>query len=119
MTGKDLFKLAKYVGAISLICGAFYTAWPRTIGDYPPLANRDRVEEALMQLRQAVKDAGSAVTTEFITGRLFTRRSDQCAAIDEGNMRLASTIGEQIQDLRDRYLMLTGLPFELRPCIEF
>jgi hypothetical protein len=103
--------VAAFVGVFSLSS----VALPLLQSDAPPWASRRTVGETAKMVRESISD----LKADIIAARLFNYRREQCKAIRSGDMRLAATIGNQIQSTAAEYFATTGQVFDLRPCDEF
>jgi len=116
MTGKDFFKLVKIVGGIMLLSGAIYTAWPRTIGDYPPVASRERVEAAVMQLISKITDASRMAEAATVRGNILGAWRACRNAVYAGDKKGADDSGLQLAVLQEEYMKLTDGYFPTPAC---
>ena len=103
--------VAALVGIFSLSS----VALPVLQSDAPPWASIRTVGQAAMMVRDSIDD----LKADIIAARLFNYRREQCKAIRGGDMRLAATIGDQIQMTVAEYFATTGRTFDIRPCDEF
>lgn len=112
VTWKNIGIVIAAVVGLSTLSGM---ALPVLRSDPPPWASIKTVGEAAQMVRDSIKD----LKIDMLTARIFNYRREQCTAIRRGDMRLASTIGDQIRRSASEYYDLTDREFDLRPCDEF
>lgn len=108
---------------VAIIGGGFIiirAVWPWVIGDYPLLANIERVNNAKDEVRMFVREVGNDIRVDLLTGRIFNLRKEQCLEIAQhGNTRLATSIGDQIRYLVGQVEFLLNTPYQVLPCDQF
>lgn len=92
---------------------------PYRDSDKAPWAGIERVNNIEMALKQAIVNGYNSLAIDDLARRIFMDRIAHCAAIRRGDMSLANILLINIDTMREKYLVLRGLPYDLRPCSEF
>lgn len=99
----------KQIGIIAGALVALFTlgtgAMPVLQSDSPPWSGINRVS-----------DSGNRIEARIVRGNILGMWRAKCEYRRAGNIALAQNVDEQIIDLQDDYVRLTGLPLQLQTC---